>query len=289
MVTHMLFYIIIICTIFLLTYVFSLYYMKHKTQRRKRKKRYNEDKVIVFDMDETLGNFYQLGILIQCLENITGTHINQEMFNQILDLYPEFLRPDIIKMLKYTFACKTNGKCRKVFIFTNNRGPKSWSYKIKNYFESKTNKGLFDRVIGAYKVDDVIVEPKRTSNEKRYDDLETITNIKQTTAVMFLDDQEHPEMIRKNVHYILLPRYEFYLPYTEMLERIQISDVYNKLKITNSAMFNNRMIRMLTNYYVPYKNSHIDIQHNKTISRDVMKHIKDFFKPSKKNKTRRRK
>ena len=262
--------------------------MKQKTQKRRRNKKYNEDKVIVFDMDETLGNFYQLSILIQCLESISGARVTQKMFNKLLDLYPEFLRPEIIDMLRYTYTCKKNGKCKKVFIFTNNRGPRSWSYKIKNYFESKTSKGLFDRVIGAYKVNDIIVEPQRTSNVKRYEDLENIINLKESTSVLFLDDQEHPEMIRRNVHYILLPRYEYYLPYTEMLERIQQSDLYNTLRITNPTLFNNRMTHMLTKYCVPYKNNPIDEEQNKIISEDVMKHIKEFLKPSKKNKTRRR-
>jgi FMN phosphatase YigB (HAD superfamily) len=59
------------------------------------------NKIVVFDLDETLGYFVQLGILIDVIEEIFNIDMEQNLFNEILDLYPEFLRPNIIKILKY--------------------------------------------------------------------------------------------------------------------------------------------------------------------------------------------
>ena len=57
-------------------------------------------KIVVFDLDETLGYFVEFGIFWDSLNlyliknNKKG--LNQNDFNNILDLYPEFIRPNII-------------------------------------------------------------------------------------------------------------------------------------------------------------------------------------------------
>ena len=62
-------------------------------------------KIVVFDLDETLGYFMELGMFWDAL-NAYIKHkqiknpINQELFDNVLDLYPEFLRPNIIEILK---------------------------------------------------------------------------------------------------------------------------------------------------------------------------------------------
>jgi hypothetical protein len=62
-------------------------------------------KIVVFDLDETLGYFTELGIFWDSLANymkITqNPELNQTHFNEILDLFPEFLRPNIINILNY--------------------------------------------------------------------------------------------------------------------------------------------------------------------------------------------
>ena len=81
-------------------------------------------KVVVFDLDETLGYFLELGVFWEVLLLYTKTTglLTQEVFNQVLDLYPEFLRPNILAVLKYLKRLKTTGKCRSVMIYTNNKG-----------------------------------------------------------------------------------------------------------------------------------------------------------------------
>ena len=56
--------------------------------------------IVVFDLDETLGHFVELGMFQDCLEHWLGKSLTQREFNQMLDLYPEFLRPHIIPILK---------------------------------------------------------------------------------------------------------------------------------------------------------------------------------------------
>ena len=63
-------------------------------------------KVVVFDLDETLGYFIEFGIFWDSLKeyvnkNNIDCNINQDLFNKILDLFPEFLRPNIINILQY--------------------------------------------------------------------------------------------------------------------------------------------------------------------------------------------
>jgi hypothetical protein len=64
-------------------------------------------KVVVFDLDETLGYFLEFSIfcdslnLFNGMNNKTNATYRQDEFNELLDLYPEFIRPNILPILKY--------------------------------------------------------------------------------------------------------------------------------------------------------------------------------------------
>ena len=67
---------------------------------------YCTSKIVVFDLDETLGYYVEFGMFWDALKNYIQTqnlviNINQVLFNTILDLYPEFLRPNILNILNY--------------------------------------------------------------------------------------------------------------------------------------------------------------------------------------------
>ena len=86
-------------------------------------------KVVVFDLDETLGYFIEFGIFWDSLKeyvnkNNIDCNINQDLFNKILDLFPEFLRPNIINILQYLKKKKLTNKCSKIMIYTNNHALK---------------------------------------------------------------------------------------------------------------------------------------------------------------------
>ena len=70
--------------------VYSSGYIKSKPTNRK---------VIVLDLDETIGSFGELYIL---WNNVISDK-TQSQFNALLDLYPEFLRYGILKIIDYFF------------------------------------------------------------------------------------------------------------------------------------------------------------------------------------------
>ena len=94
-------------------------------------------KIVVFDLDETLGYFVEYGIFWDCLNKYLlneNYELTQNNFNEILDLFPEFLRPNIINMLNYLKNKKQSKCCNKMMIYTNNQGPKKWAQQIISYF-----------------------------------------------------------------------------------------------------------------------------------------------------------
>ena len=187
-------------------------------------------KYTVFDVDETLGYFSQLGSFIDAIsfynKDFSGSVF--ERFNEILDLFPEFVRPKMIEILKYIHEKKGSGTCSGVFIYTNNQGPRSWVQHLAKYFDYKvgglernhneTNQ-LFDKIIAAYMINGKIVEPGRTSQNKTYDDLLRITGISPHSEVCFVDDLNHPEMRHENVLYLNVKPYVKTLSANEMIRR----------------------------------------------------------------------
>ena len=55
---------------------------------------------IVFDMDETLGFFQQINYLWHLILKLNNK-INENLFKYLLNLYPEFIRPNILEILTY--------------------------------------------------------------------------------------------------------------------------------------------------------------------------------------------
>ena len=186
-------------------------------------------KYIIFDVDETLGYFSQLGSFIDAIsfynKDFSGSVF--ERFNEILDLFPEFVRPKMIEILKYIHEKKVNGTCSGVFIYTNNQGPRSWVQHIAKYFDYKVgnverndnNATLFDKIIAAYMINGKFLEPGRTSQNKTYDDLLRITGISPHSEVCFVDDLNHPEMRHENVLYLNVKPYVKTLSANEMIRR----------------------------------------------------------------------
>ena len=188
-------------------------------------------KYIIFDVDETLGYFSQLGSFIDALsfynKDFSGSSAYKR-FNEILDLFPEFVRPKMIETLKYIHEKKVGGKCSGVFIYTNNQGPRSWVQHIAKYFDYKVGglernhneiNQLFDKIIAAYMINGKIVEPGRTSQNKTYDDLLRITGISTQAEVCFVDDLNHSDMRHENVLYLNVKPYVKTLSTDEMIQR----------------------------------------------------------------------
>jgi len=229
--------------------------------------------IVVFDVDETLGHFVELGIFWEVLNSIYGMRDKYHFF-ELLDLFPEFLRPEIISILSYIIEQKQKGLCDKIFIFTNNQGPRSWVEMITEYFNYKLREKVFDNIVSAFKVHGEIIEWCRTSNDKKVDDLLKCCNIPKQTQICFIDDQEHPLMVQSNVYYINVKPYYYSIPYYEMVNR------YSKafISLTDSSSFKRNMLDQLysSEYEVvlkPPKEMEVD----KVISKQILFHLEEFF------------
>ena len=231
-------------------------------------------KVVVFDLDETLGYFGQLGRFCNLLdEYYKNSNKSYSIFNELMDLYPEFTRPNIMNILKHLLQKKKENKCQAVMIYTNNTGERKWAEHIKGYFEHKLNSKIFEQIIAAFKINGKIVEINRTSHEKSVDDFFRCTKLPSDIEICFIDDLFHPKMNNDNVYYIHVKEYKHLLPATEMLNRYLnsplSSDIKNKDEFKQFTMFNLK-------YNVVEKDKHeheIDI----IVSKKMLEHIKEFF------------
>ena len=58
-------------------------------------------KVVVFDLDETLGSFTELGMFWEALQDYFDGQLTDDDFYKIVDMFPEILRPNIVTILNY--------------------------------------------------------------------------------------------------------------------------------------------------------------------------------------------
>ena len=249
-------------------------------------------KIVVFDLDETLGYFTELGIFYDCLKKYLNSENNttvltQTDFNDILDLFPEFLRPNIINILTYLKKKKESNCCHKMMIYTNNNGPPEWANHIISYFESKIKHKLIDQLIAAFKINGKQVEICRTTHSKTHKDLIRCTKIPPNAEICFLDDTFYSEMANENIYYINIKPYYYDLPFDIMLNRFKnsncgkriIKDDTNFDTIMNNE-FNNYKYRCLDKNSKEYELDHI-------LGKQIMTHLQEFFNKPLKNKTRK--
>jgi len=258
-------------------------------------KKYN--KIIVFDLDETIGSFSDLYILWSGLKNIISLpkEYEQEYFNEVLDLYPEFLRYGILKILDYLHLKKKEGDCDKVYIYTNNNCNPPWVNLITSYFKYKLNlsEDLFDKTICAFKINNKIVEISRTTRDKTWSDLIKCTMLPKTTEICFLDNTYYKEMLNEKVYYIKPLGYHHKLQTKTIVERFASSNIIEKL--TKDPTEKHNVMEFIEDWFEMHgttseqtirKNYETDI----FVAQKMMYHIKDFFYlTNRANKTRKNK
>ena len=236
-------------------------------------------KIVVFDLDETLGYFTQFGTICDSLNSIFNSqNFCYENFNELLDLYQDFyLRPKILKILNYLKEKKENNQCYKVMIYTNNQGPKKWTVYLKNYFVYKLgNYNLFDQIIAAFKINGRQVEPNRSSHEKNMKDFYQCTKIPENVEICFIDDQYHPGMKDKKVYYINLKPYYFNLSSSEIIDIFMKSRFAKMIKKEDEE----KVKQNIKNYIDKYKDritSKDKIKIHRVVSKKVFQHLKLFF------------
>jgi hypothetical protein len=252
-------------------------------------------KIVVFDLDETLGYFTELGMFWDALKgyihfNKINIPIDQHLFNKILDLYPEFLRPNIINILSYLKKKKQQNHCDKLMIYTNNQGPKEWAKYIMGYFETKIKYKLFDQLLSAFKVNGKKIELCRTTHEKTHGDLLRCTDIPENTRICFLDDVFYPGMNNDNIYYINIKPYTHDLTFDLMITRFVESGIlpFNTNSI-DAITCREYILTYMKRYNYSYvEKNKISQSIDKVLSKTIMRHLRIFFE-NKNNNTKKHK
>ena len=246
-------------------------------------------KIVVFDMDETLGSFVEVSIFWEALEKYYGHNLLDERFFEVLDTFSNFLRPKILIILDYLKDKKIKKNCDQIMIYTNNQGPKSWVKMISNYFNTKLNYNLFDKIVAAFKVKGKIVELGRTSHNKSVEDLVRCTRIPTNTEICFIDDQKHPLMAQDNVYYINVKPFEYSMEYEAMaaLYYDTFSTVY-AIEDTKEDFINKIVTDMKRYKFDVYDKSTEEYNTDVVVSKQILIHLEDFFKNGRSTNTRKR-
>jgi hypothetical protein len=234
------------------------------------------NKVIVFDIDETLGSFTEIDILWNELIKIDNKLMNVYFFNQLLDIYPEFLRYGIINILHFIYNKKKIGECYKLFIYTNNKSINSLVDYILQYFNYKLNsmENIFDKVIYSFKINNKNIDLRRTTISKTYNDLIRCVKIPETTEICFIDNTYFPKMSNKFIYYIQPISYYHNLTNREIVERFMNSTVYKTIGFSIEYHY---LISFFKNEKLFIHNKLNKLKTDIYVSKKILYHIKEFF------------
>jgi hypothetical protein len=253
------------------------------------------EKVIVVDMDETLGSFADLYIVWRGIHQVCP---DCHHFYELLDLYPEFLRYGMLTILEYLYDCKLKKLCHKMFIYTNNQCSVKWVNLISEYLEQKVKMGhprsptkkLFDQIICAFKINNKTIEECRSSHQKKIDDFLKCSMITDNADICFIDDVEYPLMKSSKVYYICPRAYTHNLKTKEIIRRVISAkwlSLYNNILCSEEYWSNWFIIHRKRVVRKGNGDVYLDLQ----VSQKIMCHLRDFLNfavPSGKCKTQRK-
>ena len=249
---------------------------------------------IIFDLDETIGHFWQIGKLWEALKFFEEKKFNEKDFNKILDMFPYVFRPEIFKIFKYLKKVKDNDKNVKVIIYSNNMGTPKWANMIKKYIEKKVGGKLFDKVITAWKVDGKIYQKCRTTNDKTYKDIIKCGNLNKNTEIFFVDDTMYPKMMNKKVDFMHIKEYLFSYNIENMVYDFLNSKITNKLSKKSKFELKHKLatyIRRLNWGDAKYRNgktpNKVDIVESKKLFVNIKNFLKEKNKKSRSKKKRK--
>jgi len=259
-----------------------------------KKRKVRVKKVVVLDLDETLGSFVDLEILWSIIHKYK--HSISVNFNDILDLYPEFIRYGILSILEYLVDKKKSGECYKVYLYTNNKTSKEWVDLIVNYFNQKfpSTIPLFDQTIYAFKINNVQIELNRTSTRKTHNDFIRCTLLPPTTSICFIDNYMYVDMKTERMYYIKPKSYRHCLTTDEIIMRF-IYSRFGLLMITTEYMkqtFKTDFIEKsmsLGSFRSTLHNLQTRMENDILVTQKLMYYLKEYFLiTNKQNKTAKR-
>ena len=228
-------------------------------------------KAIVFDVDETLGSFSDLFILWNQIrpQDASPTVLN-ERFIQLALLYPEFIREGIVESLKYIHKKILAGKSHKVYLYTNNQCTyPEWIKLIIHYMDylvhGNTQSSMFERPICAFKINNRVVDTRRTTPFKTHSDFIRCSLLPKYTEICFIDDTKYAEMIHARVYYIQPPPYYHSLHSTTIHERF----IANYPECQHDFIISNGCMNPSVDTY--------SLEKQQEISSKIIFYIKEFF------------
>jgi hypothetical protein len=245
----------------------------------------NTKKVVVFDLDETLGHFYSIRLLWDAIHYfITYNKINytpgQKDFNYLMDAFSETLRPGIVEMLSDLKGKKKLNKCKGVMVYTNNRYPKNWVDLITGYFKTKLDSDIFNRVILAFKLNGVIQEKHRTSSEKKYSDFLKCCKLPDDIEVCYFDDVDYPGMRDENVYYVKVKPYFYTYTKPDIVKKLFDSVLMDNILKTeeNKKIFITYVLKYLGMEKYGFGKKQLgEIRLDDIVSKRMKTHLKLFF------------
>ena len=246
---------------------------------------------IIFDLDETIGHFYQVSHIYEGLKFYYPKKFGQKEFFGLLDTMPNVFHPRIFDIFRYLKKVKKK-KNLSVIIYSNNTGTPKWANLLKKYIEHKIGGKLFDKVITAWKVDGKIYQKCRTTDRKTYKDILKCGKISKKAKIYFVDDYYHHEMDHNNVRYNKIEKWMFGYKIPKVIKEYVLSNNCCKLEISEK----NKLINDIPKYVsriqwgkVKYKNRMHELSEpDKKRGVKLFEDIKDFvFKNS--SQTRRKK
>jgi hypothetical protein len=240
---------------------------------------------IAFDLDETIGSFSDFHSIWARLEQYMRTQL---VFNDIMDLYPEFLRVGIFSVLRYIKGKQERGRCLPIFIYTNNQCEDvSWIYKLLHYLEWKLSPDnpvqIFARPILAFKIKNMRIEPNRTTHEKTYSDFIKCSMLSTSHEICFIDDIYYKKMKNRHVYYIQPPSYIHTIRYQDVMNRFMYSAIYSKLYPNRLKSDNKDALNTVVNVDIL-----IHKEEQKTTNK-IMYYIREFFLISSRKRVSRKK
>lgn len=236
-------------------------------------------KVIVFDLDETIGSFADLKLLWDMYLPHMQTQTN---FDCLFDLYPEFLRYGILSILEFLFHKKKSGECSKIMIYTNNQYSPIWPELIIHCLNRRLSDivgepvELFDQIICAFKVNNRIVEIGRTTHKKTYSDFIRCTMLSKSTEICFVDNTGYNSMKCDRVYYIQPRAYTHSISGAQIAERfLTLADIVKELGDFDAIIL--ALYGKFHNRVVDQPSILADLERDIIVSQKMMYYIKEFF------------
>ncbi len=237
-------------------------------------------KVVIFDLDETIGSFGDLSFLWKTLHSDTGYSDSGESkrrFHDILRLYPEFFRPGIFTVFEYIYRKIQRGTAFPIHVYTNNQcEAPNWVAMILSFIENRVVvtksdqicSGLFADPICAFKIGGKKVNLKRTTHHKTPADFVRCSLVPRNAEICFMDDQTHEHMKTGKVYYIQPPAYYHPLSREEIMDRFSKSNIY-------SLYFNKKMIPIEIHSTTTSMSS--KKEYDERIGKQIMYFVREFF------------